>query len=336
MVSKFVILFRNFFYIFLVLFISFSSGFSADSDSSDSSFIQEVRDQIWDVALRVYFYETVLFEPSTYFSSLGEEDTMPDKIDRNRNTTLVFNVTPSDFDREWSEPKPSSRESTLIVPNVPYSFDIPNQLFDITFTVSDFEVSSIDDLIGIVTFESFGSEPTPVNMTFVITSFDGIDVYTSSEVLTVETSRVYFKEFVDEGLILEEGEYFFNLNTVYNVGIRDNFEQRFRIGSDASLFSNLFFYIIFLIIFVIFSVVFFYLRLKRTKRLDEEETPVNFNSEQQTSNKVQSTNQQENYNFPNQNSNFQTGGSVQDSNKKADDYDEFDFEGGDRLIEDEG
>ncbi len=45
---------------------------------------------------------------------------------------------------------------------------LPEELFDITFNLDDKLIQSVNELFGIVTFESFGNVPTFVNLTFMI------------------------------------------------------------------------------------------------------------------------------------------------------------------------
>jgi len=103
------------------------------------------------------------------------------------------------------------------------------QLFDINLEVDSLSVDSVNDLGLRVVFISFGTVPTPIDMTFDILDSSGAAVYSKTENITVETEAVYNKSFV--GLDLSPGEYVLRLTTLYNTGVEDKFEQSFEIKS---------------------------------------------------------------------------------------------------------
>jgi len=84
-----------------------------------------------------------------------------------------------------------------------------------------------------VNFESFGTEPTPVNLTYVILDEFGNEIYIKKDYITVETERFITEGFT--GLDLEPGEYTLMLKTLYNVNVEDKFEQDFVIEEEIKI-----------------------------------------------------------------------------------------------------
>jgi hypothetical protein len=99
------------------------------------------------------------------------------------------------------------------------------QLFDIKMELYTSSFYNLDEFGAKVIFESFGSEPTPVNLTFII--YDELDnqVYRKQSSVTVETEYVLFENFED--LDIKPGKYLLVLRTIYNVDVEDYFEQNF-------------------------------------------------------------------------------------------------------------
>jgi len=112
-----------------------------------------------------------------------------------------------------------------------------DQLFDITFELDSSIVLSVEDLVARTTFESFGTEPTLINLTFIILDELGNQVYSEKDSLVVETENVFTKEFPN--LDLEIGKYTIILNTLYNEDVEDGFWKEFEIRSSVgkSLFQ---------------------------------------------------------------------------------------------------
>ena len=108
----------------------------------------------------------------------------------------------------------------------------PNQLFDIIFEIDDSLILNINELVTRVTFESFGTEPTPVNLTYIIVDEMGKTLHVEKDYLTVETEKIFTKKF--EGLDLDYGKYAIYLKTLYNVDVEDDFVKRFEIRSKIS------------------------------------------------------------------------------------------------------
>ena len=82
----------------------------------------------------------------------------------------------------------------------------------------------------LLTFESFGDVPTPVNLTFIILDVSGNEIHRVEDNITVTTEELLRKSF--KGLGLPEGKYTLVLNTLYNVDVADEFKQDFEIGKE--------------------------------------------------------------------------------------------------------
>ena len=132
----------------------------------------------------------------------------------------------------------------------------PNQLFDIKFELEDYIVLSIEDFIVRVTFESFGTEPTPVDMEFIFLGEDGKEIYRERDYIVVETEKVFTKEV--EGFRFDEGEYTLVLKTLYNVDVEDEFRRKFEVKREERY--RLGTWISWIIIVFLLGFIFFVLR----------------------------------------------------------------------------
>jgi hypothetical protein len=107
---------------------------------------------------------------------------------------------------------------------------IPSELFDITFNLDDSVIDDVSKLSGVVTFESFGTIPTPVNLTFIIIDSSGNEVYIKIGEITVTTEEVLRWNYINEGLSeLPDGKYVAVLETLYDVDVKDEFRVDFEI-----------------------------------------------------------------------------------------------------------
>lgn len=127
------------------------------------------------------------------------------------------------------------------------------QLFDIRFNLDSTSLKSSADLSSVVTFESFGEEKTPVNLTFFVYDSFNNEIYRSDLNSEVETEEVIFFDY--EGFDASYGEYKAVLRTFYNFGVEDYFEQDFIIRKKVSLWP---FFIVSCI--SIFGIYFIFLR----------------------------------------------------------------------------
>jgi len=106
----------------------------------------------------------------------------------------------------------------------------PTQLLDISFSLDDSIVSNSDELSVVVTFESFGTVPTPVDLIFIVLDEFETEVYREKSKITVTTEEVLRKSF--GGLNLPQGKYILVLQTLYNTNVSDEFRQEFEIGKE--------------------------------------------------------------------------------------------------------
>ena len=104
---------------------------------------------------------------------------------------------------------------------------LPAQLFDIKLEIEDSLIQSSDELSSRITFESFGRDPTAINLLFIILDENGGEVHREGGYLIVETEEVLIKKF--ENLNLDTGKYSLVLKIKYYTNITDEFEQNFEI-----------------------------------------------------------------------------------------------------------
>ena len=154
---------------------------------------------------------------------------------------------------------------------------IPEELFDITFSLDNLVIENNNELSGVVTFESFGTVPTPVDLTFIILNEAGGEIYKEKSDVTVTTEEILRWNYETLGE-LSEGKYTAILETLYNVDIYDEFRQEFRIDEEKGILSKFkgnkkVIVIIFgsaLILFLMIIVVLIYLIKIKPERRHEE------------------------------------------------------------------
>jgi len=105
------------------------------------------------------------------------------------------------------------------------SLEIPEQLLDIKFELEENIIFSSGELVALISFESFGAEPTPVNLTYIILDKQGNEVYKEHDYIIVGVEEILIKSF--KGLELDDGKYILILKTLYGDNIRDEFRQEF-------------------------------------------------------------------------------------------------------------
>jgi len=172
-----------------------------------------------------------------WFCSDWNPDDCPENQIQTRKCTNAGDC-PDDFD------KPKEKRGCI--------YGIPKQLFDIKFELESGLIYNPNQLTAWVTFESFGSEPTPVNLTYIILDKEGNIVYTKEDYIVVETERFTFESF--EGLNLGPGEYVLVLKTLYNVEIEDEFRQEFKIEEVEKLNWSIILAIVFGAVVIIFII----------------------------------------------------------------------------------
>ena len=147
------------------------------------------------------------------------------------------------------------------------SSEIPEQLFDITWNLDDKTISNSSELVGVVTFENFGTESTFVDLTFIILDSYGNEVYHKKGDITVTTEEVMRWEFIENGLNeLPLGKYTAVLETLYNENVLDKFEQNFEVREKS-------FNMLYLILGIILFFVVFFLILKVIIKLRRPKPP---------------------------------------------------------------
>jgi hypothetical protein len=164
------------------------------------------------------------------------------------------------------EPKLASEES-----------EIPDKLFDITWNLDDLVIQRVDELVGVITFESFGKVPTYVDLTFIVLNNKGEVVYGKKGNITVMTEEVMRWKFAEKGLnVLPEGKYTAILEILYNIDVFDEFKQKFTVGAEKKEI-NLLVWIVGGIVFIILIIIFLlWFILKRKKKKKNLETHIKF------------------------------------------------------------
>ena len=139
---------------------------------------------------------------------------------------------------------------------------VPEQLFDITMNIEDRTIENSDELVAIITYESFGSVPTPVDLTYTIYNKDGEIVHAEKGDVIVETENIERKYF--KGLNLPEGEYYLIFKTIYNVDVDDEFRGDFEIRKEKQESSVPWLWIVVGVsLIVIIGIIIYFLRGKK-------------------------------------------------------------------------
>lgn len=107
-----------------------------------------------------------------------------------------------------------------------------SHIFDIRLLVDGTEVGRLKDLSAHVTFESFGSNPTPVKMRFTVIDSNGREVWREENETTVQTEAVFNRNFLSAEDV-PDGKYVLHLDTTYNNDIKDAFEMPFSVNVGA-------------------------------------------------------------------------------------------------------
>ena len=113
---------------------------------------------------------------------------------------------------------------------------IPEQLFDITFKLDKKILYNSEELESITTFESFGTELTPVNLTFIILNSNGEERYRANSNISVMTEEIVRWRY--NSLNLSAGKYVAILETNYN-GVFNEFKQEFKIINKVKIMDRI-------------------------------------------------------------------------------------------------
>lgn len=127
----------------------------------------------------------------------------------------------------------------------------PTQLFDIAFSLNTTQLHSNETLSAQLSFESFGTEPTPVDVVFVITDAEGSEVYRDEGervAIVVETESFLKRDFDADDF--PPGEYTIVVTTRYGENITDEFSQSFSVSEQQS-FSFTFWLLLLLTLLIV-------------------------------------------------------------------------------------
>ena len=111
----------------------------------------------------------------------------------------------------------------------------PSQLFDIRLDLDSIAIKTSNELNSLITFTSFGTVPTFVDLTYSILDSSGNEVYSEKGNVTVTTEQIVRKNF--ENLNLLNGKYTLILTTVYGDNVKDEFKQYFSVG-ETGIFQS--------------------------------------------------------------------------------------------------
>lgn len=147
----------------------------------------------------------------------------------------INDCLPGDFSNEVSASVVGgTRVTGQITPEAPAESFVPaaeisSQLFDITLTIDQPMVEDSKKLAARVTFASFGTQETPVDMQFVVLDTAGRERYKTTAKTAIRTEGIYNQKFAD--LAIPDGKYTLLLRTLYNVDVRDEFRAPFEVKS---------------------------------------------------------------------------------------------------------
>jgi hypothetical protein len=131
-------------------------------------------------------------------------------------------------------PTPTSIATSTPGPTATSTPTSPEQLFDIRVTLDRALLEKSADLTVRIRFESFGTVPTPVDLTFIVFDESGQEVYQAQDSIIVETEANYVKRFPN--LNLSAGDYVMVVRTLYNVDVSDEFRQDFSVQEKGGSF----------------------------------------------------------------------------------------------------
>ena len=148
----------------------------------------------------------------------------------------------------------------------------PAQLFDIAFSLNATQLHGDETLFAQLSFENFGTEPTPVDVVFVITDAEGNEVYRDEGEqvdIVVETEAFLTRNF--DAVDFSPGEYEIVVTTRYGENITDEFSQSFSV-SERQPFSFTFWLLLLLVLLIIAWGYrrFFFAVWRKRERSDEE------------------------------------------------------------------
>jgi len=201
--------------------------------------------------------------PNFLVSSFAGEDYLVNAASNNfsNDPGLAFlpspTPTPTPTSASSSSPSTSTTTTTVVVTATPTPTPIPaqvalgpaeaaelsptpntpSQLFDIALIIDQPLINDSHKLAARVTFTSFGTKDTPVDMEFVILDTAGKQRYKTTGKTVIQTEGVYNQTFKD--LSIPDGKYTLLVSTLYNVNVKDEFRQPFEVRSQKSVLNFL-------------------------------------------------------------------------------------------------
>jgi len=200
--------------------------------------------------------------PNFLVSSFAGEDYLANAASNNLSNSpgLAFlpspTPTPTPTSASSSSSSTSTTTTTVVVTATPIPTPIPaqvalgpaeaglsptsntpSQLFDIALIIDKPLIDNSRNLAARVTFTSFGTKDTPVDMDFVILDAAGKQRYKTTGKTVIQTEGVYNQAFKD--LSIPNGKYTLLLSTLYNVNVKDEFRQQFEVRSQKSVLNFL-------------------------------------------------------------------------------------------------
>jgi len=147
--------------------------------------------------------------------------------------------------------------------------DIPKQLLDVKLELEYGIISSSKELIAIISFENFGTDPAEVDLEYVILNELGEGVYSETGNITVYTVKTIIKQF--DNLKLDSGKYKIVFKIEYGDNIRDEFGRDFEIKDEKIEYFLYGLVGIFLVIHAFF-LIFIFKALRKKMYLKNKET----------------------------------------------------------------
>ncbi len=186
-----------------------------------------------------------------------QTDWRPASVRTSSSTSTSTTSSSSNNSNASATPTPASFLNNLV------NAQSPSQLFDITLIIDQPLIDNSRNLAARVTFTSFGTKDTPVDMSFVILDAARKERYKTSGKTTIQTEGVYNKAFKD--LSIPDGKYTLLLSTLYNVNVKDEFRQPFEVRSQKGFLSFLWPWGLFII--PPFLLTFFIILWKRRRKI---------------------------------------------------------------------
>jgi len=201
---------------------------------------------------------------------VGISKTITTKIDTGENCTYRWfctNWLPAECpenglqERECTNAGDCSDEYQKPVEKRGCEAKIPSQLFDIKLELEENIIYNSGELVAWIRFESFGREPTPVELTYILLDKEGNEIYSKTGKEIVETEKFVVEKFDD--LNLDYGKYTLLLKTLYNIDVEDEFRQQFEIKNPRKILNYS--------LIILSALIFTYLVVRLIKEIKKEQ-----------------------------------------------------------------